>query len=139
MNLPYEFKSMALPNGKVAPWLAKKGTKYIPGIDIDITYMYWNMKDPVWGGYTPERVALRRAMSLAYDMDTEIYLVRNGSAIAAYRGLVFPRRIPAASCGKRVSNWRRSTRPPRSRRGALLRRKPGACSTISASLPGTHG
>ena len=83
INLPNEFKNMALPNGRVAPWLAKKGTKYIPGIDIDITYMYWNMLDLVWGGYTPERVALRRAVGLAYDMETEIHLVRSGGAIEA--------------------------------------------------------
>jgi len=83
VNLPYEFKSMALPGGKPAPWIAKKGVKYIPGIDIDVSYMYWNMLDPVWGGYTPDRIALRRAVGLAYDMDAEVYLVRNGSAIEA--------------------------------------------------------
>jgi len=83
VNLPYEFKSMALPNGQVAPWLAKKGVKFIPGIDIDVTYMYWNLKDPVWGGYSPERIALRRAVGLAYDVDEEIHLLRNGAAIEA--------------------------------------------------------
>jgi ABC-type transport system substrate-binding protein len=83
INLPYEFKSMALPGEKLAPWLAKKGVKYMPGVDIDVSYMYWNMKDPVWGGYTPERVALRRAVGLAYNMEEEIFLVRNGAAIEA--------------------------------------------------------
>ena len=33
---------------------------------------YFNMEDPVVGGYTPEKVALRRAISLAYDVDVEI-------------------------------------------------------------------
>ena len=62
---------MALPNGRIAPWLAKKGTKYIPGLDIDVSYMYWNMLDPVWGGYTPERAAetVRKALSMAPEKD----------------------------------------------------------------------
>jgi len=87
VNLPYEFKSMALPHGQPAPWLAKKGVKYIPSVDLDLTYMYWNMRDPVWGGYTPERIALRRALSLSYDIEEEIGLVRNGVAIEARTAL----------------------------------------------------
>ena len=87
INLPYEFSSMALPGGKVAPWLAKKGVHYLPSVDLDVTYMYWNMKDPVWGGYTPEHIALRRAIGLAYDLGEEISLVRNGTAIEARTAL----------------------------------------------------
>jgi oligopeptide transport system substrate-binding protein len=84
INLPYEFKSMALPDGKhLAPWLAKRGIRYIESIDPDVTYLYFNMKDPVWGGYTPEKVALRRAVSLAYNNEEEIFLVRNGTAMEA--------------------------------------------------------
>jgi ABC-type transport system substrate-binding protein len=45
---------------------------------------YFNMEDPVVGGYTPERVALRRALSLAYDVDREIRLVRRGQAVPAH-------------------------------------------------------
>jgi ABC-type transport system substrate-binding protein len=74
---------MALPGGNVAPWLTKRSVRYIPDIDPDITYVYWNMKDPVFGGYTPERIALRRAVSLAYDNETEIRLLRNGMGLEA--------------------------------------------------------
>ena len=87
VNLPYEFKSMAIPEGRPAPWLEKKGVKYIPSVDLDLTYMYWNMKDPVWGGYAPERIALRRAISLSYDIGEEIALVRNGTAMEARTAL----------------------------------------------------
>ena len=84
INMPYEFKSMALPDGhNLAPWLAKRGIRYIEGIDPDVTYLYFNMRDPVWGGYTPEKVALRRAVSLAYSNEEEIFLVRNGTAVEA--------------------------------------------------------
>ena len=32
----------------------------------------FNMEHPVVGGYTPEKVALRRAINLALDVDREI-------------------------------------------------------------------
>jgi ABC-type transport system substrate-binding protein len=41
------------------------------------------MKDPVFGGYEPGKIALRRAVSLAYDNETEIKLVRNGMGLEA--------------------------------------------------------
>jgi ABC-type transport system substrate-binding protein len=83
INLPYEFKSMALPGDKLAPWVEKRGIRYVPSIDPDITYLYFNMKDPTFGGYTPDKVALRRAVSLAYSNDDEVFLIRNGTALEA--------------------------------------------------------
>ncbi|MEP7069796.1 MAG: ABC transporter substrate-binding protein [Usitatibacter sp.] len=83
INVPSEFINMALPMGKAAPWVAKRGIRYIADVDPDITYLYWNMKDPMFGGYTPDKVALRRAVSLAYSNDDEIYLIRNGGALEA--------------------------------------------------------
>jgi ABC-type transport system substrate-binding protein len=83
INLPYEFQSMGLPNGELAPWLAKRGVRYMPSLDASVTYLYFNMKDATLGGYAPEKVALRRAISLAYDTQEEISLIRSGTAIEA--------------------------------------------------------
>jgi oligopeptide transport system substrate-binding protein len=83
INLPYEFLNMVVPGGELAPWAAKRGIQYIPDIDPDVVYMYWNMKDPVFGGYTPDKIALRRAVSLAYNNFEDINLIRNGQAIEA--------------------------------------------------------
>ena len=83
INLPYEFNSVAIPGGKLAPYLAKRGVKHMANVDPDITYTYFNMKDPMLGGYTPDRIALRRAISLAYDNVEEIELIRNGTALEA--------------------------------------------------------
>ncbi|QJR11664.1 Heme-binding protein A [Usitatibacter rugosus] len=83
INQPYEFKSTVLPGDKLAPWAVKRGLKWFPSVEASVTYVYYNMKDPVWGGYTPEKVALRRAVGLGYDIQTEINLVRNGTAIEA--------------------------------------------------------
>jgi ABC-type transport system substrate-binding protein len=41
------------------------------------------MENPVVGGYTPEKVALRRAIALAVNVDEEIRVVRRGQAIVA--------------------------------------------------------
>ena len=83
IDLPYEFQSMGLPNGQLAPWLAKRGVRYMPDLDPSVTYLYFNMKDPIVGGYTPDKVALRRALSLAFDTQEEINLIRSGTAIEA--------------------------------------------------------
>ena len=83
IGLPYEFVNVALPGGKPAPWLAERGVRYTEEIEPSITYLYFNMRDPTFGGYTPEKIALRRAISLAYDNQAEIDLLRNGTAIEA--------------------------------------------------------
>ena len=83
INLPYEFLNMALPGGKLSPTLAREGIRYIPDIEVVTVYMYFNMKDPVVGGYTPEKVALRRAISLAYNNQENAEMLRNGTAIEA--------------------------------------------------------
>ncbi|MEO7743490.1 MAG: ABC transporter substrate-binding protein [Usitatibacter sp.] len=83
VNVPLEFKHMALPGGELAPWLARRGVRNMASIDPDITYLYFNMKDATFGGYSPEKVALRRAVSLAYNNEEEVVLLRNGTAIEA--------------------------------------------------------
>src|SRR5690348_12287270 len=89
VNLPYEFLNMAVPGGKLSPALARKDVRYIPDIEVVTVYLYFNMKDPVVGGYTPDKVALRRAISLAYNVDEDVNLIRNGQAIEA-KSLVPP-------------------------------------------------
>ena len=89
INLPYEFLNMAVPGGKLSPALARKDVRYIPDIEVVTVYLYFNMKDPVFGGYTPDKVALRRAISLAYDVGEDVNLIRNGQAIEA-KSLVPP-------------------------------------------------
>jgi len=83
INLPYEFLNMALPAGKPSQALQREGVRYIPDIEVVTVYMYFNMKDPIVGGYTPEKVALRRAISLAYNDEENAQLLRNGTAIEA--------------------------------------------------------
>jgi ABC-type transport system substrate-binding protein len=81
--VPGEFVSQAMPNGKVAPNLAKRGVGASRVVASSVGLLYFNMEDPVVGGYTPDKVALRRAISLAQDIEREIKVVRRGLAIPA--------------------------------------------------------
>jgi ABC-type transport system substrate-binding protein len=63
----YQFAPQAMPNGKVAPNLAKRGIRGYPIVETATNFYYFNMEDPVIGGYTPDRVALRRAIGLGID------------------------------------------------------------------------
>jgi ABC-type transport system substrate-binding protein len=83
-----EFVPQAMPNGKVAPNLAKKGVVGKQQVNSDVGYVFFNMEDPVVGGYTPEKVALRRAIGLAYDVHREISTIRRGQAIPAQSSIV---------------------------------------------------
>jgi len=82
-RVPADFIDIAMPGGKLAPNLAKKGIQAYRTLAPDVSMSYFNMDDPVVGGYTPEKVALRRAMSLALDLEREIQVLRHGQAIVA--------------------------------------------------------
>ena len=79
--VPNEFVNLAAPNGKVAPNLAKKGIALHQEVATTTAYTYFAMEHPLVGGYEPHKVALRRAIALAYDTQREIDLVRRGQAL----------------------------------------------------------
>jgi oligopeptide transport system substrate-binding protein len=70
----------ALLNGELRPELKAQGVQLSRQLDPEITFYYWNMQDPVLGGRSKERIALRRAIAMAHDVDEEIALVWNGQA-----------------------------------------------------------
>ena len=82
-NVPADFASVAFPNNKLAPNLAKQGIQMVRYPRADVAVSYFAMEHPVVGGYEPHKVALRRAISLAVDVEREIRLVRRGQAIPA--------------------------------------------------------
>ena len=86
--VPLDYAPIAAPGGKLAPNLAKLGMRLERILRSDHTYTYFNMLDPVVGGYTPDKVALRRAISLAYDNNAEVNRARRGLGIAATSMLV---------------------------------------------------
>jgi len=83
VDLPDGFIPVAMPGGKLASHLARRGMRAERVVLPSTYYTMFNMDDPLVGGYTPERVALRRAIGLAIDVGREISVLRQGSAIAA--------------------------------------------------------
>jgi ABC-type transport system substrate-binding protein len=83
VRVPNAFGDYAVPNGALAPNLAKRGIHIRRYVNPDFTMSWFNMDDPVVGGYTAEKVALRRAIGLAYDIDREIRVIRRGGAMPA--------------------------------------------------------
>ena len=83
VRVPGTFVNHAMPNGVLAPNLAKRGVMARRYVNADSALSYFNMEDPVVGGYTPEKVALRRAVSLAYDVGREIHIARRDQGIPA--------------------------------------------------------
>ena len=81
--VPPEFIETAAPGGRLAPHLARRGIKHARVLNADHTLTYFNMQDATVGGYAAGKVALRRALSLAVNVQREIDVVRRGQAIAA--------------------------------------------------------
>ncbi len=82
--LPEDFANISIPGSRLAPNLQKVGIQMQQVAALDLTYIYFNMEDATVGGYTPDKVALRRAISLAYKTDDEINIIRKGQAIPAH-------------------------------------------------------
>jgi ABC-type transport system substrate-binding protein len=80
-HLPSQYANEAAPGGKLAPRLAKQGVQMYMNLAADNAFTYFNMLDPMVGGMSAAQVALRRAISLSYDIQQEIRLIRRGRAV----------------------------------------------------------
>ncbi len=69
VEIPGEFTNLAIPNNKLAPNLQKAGVVWDRIDNPDVAMTFFNMENPVVGGYTPEKVALRRAIALCTNED----------------------------------------------------------------------
>ena len=84
LRLPPEFANVAIPGNELASHLARHGVQMQRTPAMDLTYTYFGMNDPIVGGYEPAKVALRRAIVLAQDIEAEIHIVRKNQAIVAH-------------------------------------------------------
>jgi ABC-type transport system substrate-binding protein len=69
--------------GNLLPEFAARGIRLERATELGVTFSYFNMEDPVVGGYTPDKIALRRAICSAYNLPDEIRVIRNGQALPA--------------------------------------------------------
>jgi ABC-type transport system substrate-binding protein len=80
-ELPYDLADIAIPNGRLAPGLARRGIRMDRSPRASVDMALFNMENLIVGGYSPAQIALRRAISLAYNVQDEIRLVRKGQSI----------------------------------------------------------
>lgn len=83
-QLPESMKEMVLSDdARLKPELARKGIVLAPFPVLQTYYMWMNMDDPLIGGYSKEKVALRRAIALGYNRDEDIGTMKKGLALPA--------------------------------------------------------
>jgi ABC-type transport system substrate-binding protein len=63
--------------------LAKQGVTLNRITDPDINYTYIDTTDPLFGGFTTEKIALRRAIWMSFDNEEYIRVIRKGQAVEA--------------------------------------------------------
>lgn len=81
--VPVDLVRVAAPNGRLAPFLERKGIKALFTPMSDITLSYFNMEHPIVGGYSAEKVALRRAIALGFDGNEYIRTIFSGYGVQA--------------------------------------------------------
>jgi ABC-type transport system substrate-binding protein len=84
VNVPADLIGNVLDAGNaLKPYYAKEGVRHARAAQPALAYTYFNMDDPVVGGYTPDKVALRRAMVMGFNTDELIRVWYQGQAIRA--------------------------------------------------------
>jgi len=82
INLPPDFRERALSaDDSLLPQIAEQGIKLYRAVDAELTYTAFNFRDPVVGGFSKEKIALRRAIIMAYDQQAEIDVLRKRLAV----------------------------------------------------------
>ena len=82
-QVPESMTSMVISGGKLKGDLSRRGMELVRFPVLQTYYMWMNMDDAVLGGYTKDKVALRRAIALAYDSAEDVALLKQGFALKA--------------------------------------------------------
>jgi ABC-type transport system substrate-binding protein len=83
VQLRGEIATRLLADGRLKPQYAARGIGRHAMVEPFLFSLYFNMKNPVVGGMANERVALRRAIAMAWDGETAVKIVLSGQAIPA--------------------------------------------------------
>ena len=84
VNVPADLVGNVLgPGNAVKPELAANRVTLHRVTQPALSYTYFNMEDPVVGGYTPEKIALRRAMIMGFNTEELIRVWWQGQALVA--------------------------------------------------------
>ncbi|QUY37323.1 ABC transporter substrate-binding protein [Acinetobacter junii] len=70
-------------NNQLKPVMRQKGIRLYPNKEAEITYTMLNMRDPIIGGNNLDKIALRRAIAMSFNVDEYIRILRKGQAVKA--------------------------------------------------------
>ena len=87
-DMEYQLEDLAsafmTTDGKLKPEFAARGIRLDRSVQPEITYLYFNMQDKMVGGLAKEKIALRRAIAMAYNVEDQIRIIRKGQALRAH-------------------------------------------------------
>ncbi|MEO8136559.1 MAG: ABC transporter substrate-binding protein [Betaproteobacteria bacterium] len=90
MLVPASLSANLLSGGTLKPELARRGIALHREVEPSIAFTFFNLDDPLVGGYTPEKIALRRAISMGFDRNANIVQILSGQAIPANQPVAPP-------------------------------------------------
>ncbi|HEY1043387.1 MAG TPA: ABC transporter substrate-binding protein [Telluria sp.] len=82
-QVPESMRDMVIEGDALKPELAARGIRLYRFVPLQTYYMWMNMENPVIGGYSPDKVALRRAIALSYNGAEDVRLLKKGLALRA--------------------------------------------------------
>jgi ABC-type transport system substrate-binding protein len=84
LALPATFRPQVFDaDNKLKPEWTQQGVSLFRAVDPDLVYTFFNFRDPVVGGFSKEKIALRRAIIMGYNLEQEIRVIRKNQAVAA--------------------------------------------------------
>ena len=92
-DLEYQLAELApkfmTADGRLKPEFVKRGIRLDRSVDPEIIYMHFNTQEKIGGvpnplgGFSTEKIALRRAIAMAYRIDDQLRIIRKGQAVKA--------------------------------------------------------
>jgi ABC-type transport system substrate-binding protein len=84
LAVPATFIDQALDaTNKLKPEWTQQGVTLYRAIDPSVTYSFFNFRDPLIGGFSKEKIALRRAIIMGYNLDQEIRVIARNQEVQA--------------------------------------------------------
>ena len=78
-----QFPKVLDQNNQLKAEMQKQGIRLYANKEAEITYSMLNMRDPVVGGNSLDKIALRRAIAMSFNVNEYIRILRKGQAVKA--------------------------------------------------------
>ena len=83
VTVPPSLAPTVLDGDKLKPGLGARGIVLHRSGEPSLEFFFFNLDDPLVGGYTPAKIALRRAVAMGYDRAAALAQLQNGQGIVA--------------------------------------------------------